>query len=87
MGKTDLLKNLGFNVNWRWNDSYLWESTFADGILPARNIIDAQVNFTVPSIKSTFKVGGSNILSHEYVSAPGSGAVGAQYFVSWTINQ
>lgn len=86
-GKADLLKNLGFNINWRWNDSYLWESTFADGILPARNIIDAQVNFTVPSLKSTFKVGGSNILSHNYVSAPGSGAVGAQYFVSWTINQ
>ncbi|MCK8479174.1 TonB-dependent receptor [Psychroserpens algicola] len=86
-GKTDLLKNFGFNINWRWNDSFLWESTFADGIIPARNIIDAQVNLTVPSIKSTFKVGGANILSHDYVSAPGSGAVGAQYFVSWTINQ
>jgi outer membrane receptor protein involved in Fe transport len=86
-GKTDLLKNFGFNVNWRWNDTYLWQSTFADGILPARNIIDAQVNFAVPSIKSIFKVGGSNILSHDYVSAPGAGQVGAQYFVSWTINQ
>ncbi|WP_460220611.1 TonB-dependent receptor [Psychroserpens sp. MEBiC05023] len=86
-GKSDLLKNFGFNINWRWNDTYLWQSTFADGILPARNIIDAQVNLTVPSIKSTFKVGGANILSHDYVSAPGSGAVGAQYFVSWTINQ
>ncbi|TXD82509.1 TonB-dependent receptor [Subsaximicrobium wynnwilliamsii] len=86
-GKTDLLKNFGFNVNWRWNDNYLWQSTFADGILPARNIIDAQVNFAVPSIKSMFKVGGANILSHDYVSAPGAGQVGAQYFVSWTINQ
>lgn len=86
-GKTDLLKNFGFNINWRWNDTYLWESTFADGMLPARNIIDAQVNLTVPSIKSTFKIGGANILSHDYVSAPGSGAIGAQYFVSWTINQ
>lgn len=87
LGKSDLLKNFGFNINWRWNDSYLWESTFADGIIPARNVIDAQVNLSVPSIKSTFKVGGANILAHDYVSAPGSGAVGAQYFVSWTINQ
>ena len=86
-GKTDLLKNFGFNVNWRWNDSFLWESTFADGILPARNIVDAQLNLNVPSIKSIFKIGGANILSHDYVSAPGSGQVGAQYFVSWTINQ
>ncbi|MGB3606762.1 MAG: TonB-dependent receptor [Psychroserpens sp.] len=86
-GKTDLFNNFGFNVNWRWNDSYLWESTFADGILPARNIVDAQINYAVPSIKSVFKVGGANILSHDYVSAPGAGQVGAQYFVSWTINQ
>ena len=86
-GKTNLVKNFGFNINWRWNDTFLWESTFADGILPARNIIDAQINFVVPSIKSIFKVGGANILSHDYVSAPGAGQVGAQYFVSWTINQ
>jgi len=71
-GKPDLFKNFGFNVAWRWNDTYLWQSTFADGILPARNIVDAQINYTVPKIKSTFKLGGANILSHNYVSAPGS---------------
>lgn len=86
-GKSDLFENFGFNVNWRWNDKYLWQSTFADAIVPARNIIDAQINYTVPKIKSTFKVGGSNILGHEYVSAPGAGTIGAQYFISWTINQ
>lgn len=86
-GKTNVVKNFGFNINWRWNDTFLWESTFADGMLPARNIIDAQINLAVPSIKSIFKVGGANILSHDYVSAPGAGQVGAQYFVSWTINQ
>ena len=87
LGKADVFKNLGFNVNWRWNDTYLWQSSFADGMLPARHTIDAQINYSIPSIKSTFKIGGANILAHDYVSAPGSGAVGAQYFVSWTINQ
>ncbi len=86
-GKTDLFENFGFNINWRWNDDYLWQSTFADGIISARNLIDAQINYTVPKWKSTFKLGGSNILAHEYVSAPGAGTIGAQYFVSWTINQ
>ena len=87
IGKADLFKNFGFNINWRWNDTYLWQSSFADGMLPARHTIDAQINYSLPSIKSTFKVGGANILAHDYVSAPGSGAVGAQYFISWTINQ
>lgn len=86
-GKSDLFKNFGFNINWRWNDTYLWQSTFADGIIPARHLVDAQINFSLPKWKSTFKLGGSNILAHEYVSAPGAGTIGAQYFVSWTINQ
>ncbi len=86
LGKEELFQNFGFNINWRWNDSYLWQSSFADGYLPARNIIDAQINYHVPKWKSTFKLGGANILGHNYVSAPGSGAVGAQYFISWSIN-
>ena len=86
LGNTDLFKNFGFGLNWRWNDNYLWESSFANGILPARHIFDAQISLSVPNIKSTFKVGGSNIFGYNYVSAPGSGQVGAQYFISWTIN-
>lgn len=86
LGNPSLFKNFGFNVNWRWNDTYLWQSSFADAYVPARSLVDAQVNYTIPSLKSTFKVGGSNILGYEYVSAPGSGAIGAQYYISWTIN-
>lgn len=85
-GNPKLFKNFGFNVNWRWNDYYLWQATFADGYLPAKSLLDAQVNYTLPKLKSTIKVGGSNILGYEYVSAPGSGAIGALYYVSWTIN-
>jgi outer membrane receptor protein involved in Fe transport len=85
-GNTNLFENFGFNLNYRWSDKYLWQSTFADGIVPSRNVVDAQINYTVPKWKSTFKVGGSNILSQEYVSAPGAGRIGAQYFISWTIN-
>ncbi len=86
-GNQDVLKNFGFNINWRWNDVYLWQSSFADGFIPNRNLFDAQVNLQVPSIKSVFKVGGANIFGEEYVSAPGAGTIGAQYYVSWTINQ
>jgi outer membrane receptor protein involved in Fe transport len=85
-GNQNLFKNFGFNLNWRWNDIYLWTASFADGYVQNRNLFDAQINLAVPSIKSTFKVGGSNIFGEEYVSAPGAGTIGAQYYVSWTIN-
>lgn len=85
-GKRDLFKNFGFNINARWQDKYRWESTFVDGTIAARTVIDAQINYSVPSWKSVFKLGGANLSGKEYLSAPGVGAVGSQYYLSWTIN-
>ncbi len=85
-GKTDLFKNFGFGVNYRWSDSFFWEAPFADGDVPAYSVLDAQINYSVPSIKSVFKAGGSNLLADEYFQAIGSGLIGSIYYVSWTIN-
>ncbi|NRB60675.1 MAG: TonB-dependent receptor [Winogradskyella sp.] len=85
-GKTELFENIGFNVAWRWSDNYFWEASFGDGDIPAFNVLDAQVNFRVPSIKSTFKVGATNLLQDEYFTAFGTGFIGSQYYLSWTIN-
>ena len=85
-GKTDLMKNFGFNINFRWQDEFLWQSSFYDATISARSVIDAQVNYRMPKLKSILKVGGANLGGKEYFSAPGVGAIGSQYFVSWTIN-
>ncbi len=85
-GNTALFKNFGFNVNYRWSDSYLWQQTFADGTIPSFSVMDAQINYSVPSIKSIFKLGGSNILGDEYFSAIGTGNVGSLFYVGWSIN-
>ena len=73
-------------MNYRWQDEYLWQSAFADGIVSERNLVDAQVTFGAPKLKSMFKLGGSNIFGNEYVSAPGTGNVGSQFFASWILN-
>ena len=85
-GNTELFKNVGFNINYRWSDTYFWEATFATGDIPAYSVLDAQINYACPSIKSVFKLGGSNLLGEEYFSAIGTGAVGSIYYLSWTIN-
>ena len=85
-GKTELFKNFGFNVAWRWSDNYFWEASFGDGDVPSFNVLDAQINFRVPSLKSTFKAGATNLLQDEYFTAFGTGFIGSQYYVSWTIN-
>lgn len=85
-GNTELFKNFGFNVSWRWSDAYLWEASFADGQIPAFHVMDAQINFKVPSIKSQFKAGATNLLGDEYFTAIGTGYIGSQFYLSWTIN-
>ena len=85
-GKTDLFKNFGFNVNYRWQDEFLWESSYYDGMVDARSVIDAQINYMIPKLKSVVKLGGANLGGKEYFSAPGVGATGSQYYLSWTIN-
>ncbi len=85
-GNTELFKNFGFGLNYRWSDSYFWEASFGDGDIDSFSVLDAQFNYSVPSMKSVFKVGGSNILGDEYVTAFGTGNIGSIYYVSWTIN-
>ncbi|OAB80036.1 TonB-dependent receptor [Cochleicola gelatinilyticus] len=83
----NLFKNFGFNTNLRWSDEFLWESSIANAIIDSRTVLDAQINYAVPKIKSVFKVGGTNIAGDEYRSAVASPNIGSQYYVSWTINQ
>ena len=85
-GKTELFKNFGFNVAWRWSDNYFWEASFGDGEIPAFNVLDAQINYRIPSLKTTLKAGATNLLADEYFTAFGTGLIGSQYYLSLTIN-
>ena len=85
-GHTEVVKNLGFNLAWKWSDAYYWEASFGDGDIPSYHTLDAQLNYTVPKIKSTFKIGASNALGEEYYTAIGTGSIGSIYYASWTIN-
>lgn len=82
----NLFPNFGFNVSGRWNSEYLWQSSFADGTIASATVIDAQLNYNFPALKSTLKVGASNIGGKEYGQVLGAGLIGQQYFASWTIN-
>ena len=85
-GNTDLFENFGFNIAYRYSDDYFWEATFGNGLVPEYHVVDAQINLRVPSFKSTFKAGATNLLGDEYFTAFGTGFIGSMYYVSWTIN-
>jgi iron complex outermembrane recepter protein len=82
----ELFKNLGFSVVWRWQDEVLWESTLANGEVPSYSTVDAQVSLRAPKIKSTFKVGGTNIFNNRYIQFAAGPTIGALYYVSVTVD-
>ena len=85
-GHTEVVKNLGFNVSYRFSDDYFWEATFGNGIVPEFHVVDAQINYKVPSLKSVIKVGATNLTGNEYFTAFGTGFIGSMYYASLTIN-
>lgn len=85
LGNEKLFENFGFNVSGRWNSEYLWQSSI-DGIIASATVIDAQINYGIPKLKSVIKLGAANIGGKEYYQVVGAGSIGQQYFASWTIN-
>ncbi len=85
-GNEKLFKNFGFNVSARWNSEYLWQSTFVDGMISSATVIDAQINYSLPKLKSVLKLGAANLGGKEYQQVLGAGLIGQQVFASLTIN-
>jgi hypothetical protein len=85
-GSKEIVKNFGFNVQYRWQQAFMWNSTFATGIVPSFATVDAQVNLKLPAVKSMIKLGGSNIANKYYQTSFGNPAVGALYYLAFTFN-
>ena len=85
-GNRKITRNLGFNINYRWQNSFLWESSFGVGTIPQIHNLDAQITYSIDPIKSKIKIGGSNILNNYYTTSFGSASVGALYYISFILD-
>jgi hypothetical protein len=85
-GNRAVTKNIGFNVVWKWQDSFLWESPLVTGDVAAINNVDAQVTLRLPSVKSTIKLGGTNVLNNRHIQYAGGPTIGALYYVAITLD-
>lgn len=77
----------GFNLAWRWQESFEWYGTLNElrpGTVEAYNLIDAQVSYRLPSVKTTVKLGATNLTNKYVVQAYGSPAVGGIYYLALT---
>ncbi len=85
-GNRAVTKNFGFNIVWKWQDSFLWESPLVTGNVGSINNIDAQATFRLPALKSTIKFGGTDIFNNRYFQYAGGSTIGALYYVAVTLD-
>lgn len=74
-------KRLSINANYRWNSAYLYESTFATGMLPVSQTFDAQVGYTLPQLHTTLQAGGTNLFDTHNLQAYGAANYGRIAYV------
>lgn len=77
-----LWKNLGFGVNYKWTDSFYWESSFGDGPVPSYSTIDLQINYEFKDPLITARAGVANLLGTDRVEAYGSPTIGRFIYAS-----
>jgi hypothetical protein len=85
-GNREIVKNIGFNIVWRWQDAFLWESPLVTGEVEAYSTVDAQVSFRFPKLKSQLKLGGANIFNKRYIQYAGGPTIGALYYAAITVD-
>jgi iron complex outermembrane recepter protein len=82
----EVIKNLGFNIVWRWQNEVFWESTLANGQVPAYSTVDAQVSLKLPKLYSSIKLGGTNIFNNRYYQFAAGPTIGGLYYVAVTVD-
>ncbi|MBK8620281.1 MAG: TonB-dependent receptor [Saprospiraceae bacterium] len=77
------IQNFGFNVNYRWVDSFIFEgSPQFTGEIPSYGLVDAQVNYTFKKLDSTLKLGASNIFNNKVFQTYGGPRIGRMAYIS-----
>ncbi|WP_426058282.1 TonB-dependent receptor [Hymenobacter sp. B1770] len=71
-----LERKLSYNVNYRWAEAFLYESTFAIGTVPVAQTLDGQVGYTLKNLHTTLQVGGTNLLNAQNLQVYGAPSIG-----------
>ncbi len=81
-GTPRIYKTIGFNINFRQQAAYLWQSALATGNVASYSTIDAQLSTTMLNNEVITKIGASNILNKYYYSFLGGPSIGGFYYLN-----
>ncbi|MFA6084577.1 TonB-dependent receptor [Mucilaginibacter sp.] len=76
--------NFGFNVTYKWQSGYYWQSFLVNGDVDSYGTVDVQVNYDFIKTKLNVKLGASNLTNQYYNSFLGGPAIGGFYYTTLT---
>jgi iron complex outermembrane receptor protein len=77
------ISGLGFNINYKWIQGFIFEgSPQFTGLIPSYDLLDAQINYKIPSIHTTVKIGASNVLNNLQFQTYGGPRIGRLAYIS-----
>jgi iron complex outermembrane receptor protein len=82
LGNSSVYKSLGFQVNFRQQAGFLWESALATGWVEGYSTLDAQLTAGIFKNSGSIKIGATNAFNRYYYSFLGGPAIGGFYYTS-----
>lgn len=76
----NLFKNIGFGLSFKHQTQFYYQSFLVNGNVPAINVFDGQITYTLPRQKLDFKLGGTNLFNRYYYSILGGPQIGGFYY-------
>ena len=77
--------SFGFSINYKWVEGFIFEgSPQFTGLIPEYDLLDAQINFKIPKIHTTLKLGASNVLNNKIFQTYGGPRIGRMAYISAT---
>ncbi|WDF77208.1 TonB-dependent receptor [Mucilaginibacter sp. KACC 22773] len=84
VGGEHVVKSLSFNVTYKHQCGFYWQSFLVNGNVKAYGNIDAQANYDFYNDHLNIKIGATNLLNHYYYSFLGGPSIGGLYYTTLT---
>jgi len=81
------LKGWGFNINYKWVQGFVFEgSPQFSGYVPTYDMVDGQINYNYTKLKTTFKLGASNVFNKHFYQVYGGPSIGRLAYFSVVVD-
>lgn len=82
LSHANVFKNVGFGISYKHQSQFYYQSFLVNGNVPAINVFDGQITYSLPKQNLSVKLGGTNLLNRYYFSILGGPQIGGFYYVT-----